>query len=115
MYCLQQFIDGATALIMAMGVGPSLIKNKGRWASGVYEIYCRVCKGKMLELSHLMSRADTNQWLSKNDGFFDTAAGCEPDPEDVAVSEDGDSDRPRAKGAVVDPPAAKRRFLGVLG
>jgi len=38
-----------------------------------------------------MSRADTNQWLSKNDGFFDTAAGCEPDPEDVAVSEDGDS------------------------
>ena len=83
-------IGGATAL-MAMGVDPSLIKNKGRWASDVYEIYCRVCKGKMLELSHLMSRADTNQWLSKNDGFFDTAAGCEPDPEDVAVSEDDDS------------------------
>jgi len=38
-----------------------------------------------------MSRADTNQWLSKNDGFFDTPAGCEPNPEDVAVSEDGDS------------------------
>ena len=83
-------IGGATAL-MAMGVDPSLIKNKGRWASDVYEIYCRVCKGKMLELSHLMSRADTNQWLSKNDGFFDTSAGCEPNPEDVAASEDDDS------------------------
>jgi hypothetical protein len=45
----------------------------------------------MLELPHLMSRADTHQWLSRNDGFFDTAAGCEPRPEDVAVSEDGDS------------------------
>ena len=45
----------------------------------------------MLELSHLMSRAGTNQWLSKNNGFFDTSAGCEPRPEDVAVSEDGDS------------------------
>jgi hypothetical protein len=57
-----------------IGVDPSLIKNKGRWASDAYEIYCRVCKGKMLELSHLTSRADTNQWLSRNDGFFDTAA-----------------------------------------
>ena len=71
---------------------PSLIKNKGRWASDAYEIYCRVCKGKMLELPHLMSRADTDQWLSRNGGFFDTAAGCELGPEeDAAVSDDGDS------------------------
>ena len=79
---------------MSAGVDPSLIKNKGRWASDVYEIYCRVCKGKMLELSHLMSRADTNQWLSRNDGFFDTRAGCELGPEEeVTLSEDdGDSD-----------------------
>ena len=84
-------IGGATAL-MAAGVGPSLIKNKGRWASDVYEVYCRVCKGKILELPHLMPRADTNQWLSRNDGFFDTAAGCELGPEeDAAVSDDGDS------------------------
>ena len=75
-------IGGATELIAA-GVDPSLIKNKGRWASGVYETYCRVCKGKMLELPHLMmSRADTNQWLSRNGSFFDTAAGCELGPED---------------------------------
>ena len=82
-------IGGATALLAA-NVDPSLIKNKGRWASDVYEIYCRVCKGKMLELSHLMSRADTNQWLSRNDGFFDNAAGCELGPEteeEAAVSE----------------------------
>ena len=77
---------------MAAGVGPSLIKNKGRWASDVYEIYCRVCKGKMLELPHLMSRADTTQWLSRNGGFFGTVAGCELGPEeDAAVSDDGGS------------------------
>ena len=83
-------IGGATAL-MSAGVDPSLIKNKGRWASDAYEIYCRVCKGRMLELSHLMSRADTNQWLSRNDGFFDTRAGCELGPEEeVTLSEDDD-------------------------
>ena len=87
-------IGGATAL-MAAGVDPSLIKNKGRWASDVYEVYCRVCKGRMLELSNLMSRADTNQWLSRNDGFFDTRACCCElgTEEEVSLSEeDGDSD-----------------------
>ena len=83
-------IGGATAL-MAAGVDPALIKNKGRWASDIYEIYCRVCKGKMLELSHLMSTADTNQWLSKNDGFFDQKAGFsrgEMDDADVSSGEE---------------------------
>ena len=56
-------------------------------------------KVKMLELSHLMSRADTNQWLSRNDGFFDTSAGCELGPgEEVTLSEDdGDSDSEEAE------------------
>ena len=83
-------IGGATAL-MSMNVNPALIKNKGRWASDIYEIYCRVCKGKMLELSHTMSRADTDQWLSKNDGFWDGAAGMSrQDEDDKEVSDEDD-------------------------
>ena len=70
--------------LMGRRLGPSADEQRA------HEIYCRVCKGKMLELSHLMSRADTNQWLSRNDGFFDNAAGCELGPdteEDSSVSE----------------------------
>ena len=46
----------------------------------------------MLDLPHLMSRADTNQWLSRNDGFFDTAASCELGLEKEAAVSDDDGD-----------------------
>ena len=39
-----------------------------------------------------MSRADTNQWLSRNDGFFDTAASCELGLEKEAAVSDDDGD-----------------------
>ena len=65
----------------------------GRKGPGVTQkTWGRVCKGKMLELPHLRSRADTNQWPSRNDRFFDTAAGCELGPAEEAAVSDGDGD-----------------------
>ena len=67
----------------------------------------------MLELPHLMSRTDTNQWLSRGDGFFfDTAAGCELGPEEEAAvsDDDGDSadeaDEAGAEGGGEDEPSS---------
>ena len=51
------------------------IKNMGRWASDVYLIYSRVCRKRLLTMSADLSRADTQQWLGAEDGFFDAKAG----------------------------------------
>ena len=67
-------IGGATAL-MAAGRTQQDIKNMGRWASDVYLIYSRVCRKRLLTVSADLSRADTQQWLGAEDGFFDAEAG----------------------------------------
>ena len=61
--------------MMAAGVSAEEIKVMGRWASDVYQIYCRVCEGRLLHISQLMATADTTQFIGRGDSFFNAMAG----------------------------------------
>ena len=63
-------ITGATLLFTA-GVTTDEIKTMGRWASGVYRIYCRLSKERLLDLSKRMSNASSTQFLNGADGFME--------------------------------------------
>ena len=67
-------IAGAT-ILMAAGFSQQTIKNMGRWASDVYLIYSRACKHRLLEISEKMAQTRTDQWLGREDGFFDQETG----------------------------------------
>ena len=77
--------------MMAAGVSAEEIKTRGRWASDVYEIYCRVCERRLLEISELMSRVDTNPLIGQGDGFFEAFAGREQE-EGEEMDETGDGE-----------------------
>ena len=63
-------IAGATLLFTA-GVTADEIKTMGRWASGVYRIYCRLSKERLLDLSKRMGNASSTQFLNGADGFME--------------------------------------------
>ena len=63
-------IAGATLLFTA-GVTVDEIKTMGRWASGVYRIYCRLSKERLLDLSKRMSNASSAQFLNGTGGFME--------------------------------------------
>ena len=70
-------IAGAT-LLFAAGVTAEEIKKMGRWRSDIYEIYCRLSKQRLLELSEKMSRTRTTQFINGVEGFFETMLEVEP-------------------------------------
>ena len=47
----------------------------GRWASDVYQVYCRVCEGRLLHISQLMATADTTQLIGRGGKVFSAMAG----------------------------------------
>ena len=49
-----------------------------RWRSDIYEIYCRLSKQRLLDLSEKMSRTKTTQFINGSEGFFDTLLDVEP-------------------------------------
>ena len=87
-------IGGATAMLAA-GNSAEEIKIRGRWASDVYEIYCRVCESRLLEISSKMSNVNTDVFIGRGEGFFNMAAGTTHDANDnvdLEVEGDGDGD-----------------------
>ena len=87
-------IGGATAMLAA-GISAEEIKIRGRWASGVYEIYCRVCESRLLEISSKMSNVNTDVFIGRGEGFFNMAAGTTHDDDGndgAEVEGDGDGD-----------------------
>ena len=64
-------IAGAT-LLFAAGVTAEEIKTMGRWASDVYQIYCRLSKERLLELSKRMGNVKSTQFLNGVDGFMES-------------------------------------------
>ena len=70
-------IAGATLLFKA-GVTAEEIKTMGRWASDVYQIYCRLSKERLLELSEKMANAESTQFINGSIGFFDSVLDFEP-------------------------------------
>ena len=82
-------IGGATALLAA-GVTAEEIRTMGRWVSGVYRIYCRLSKERLLRLSRRMGNSRSTQFLNGADGFFNTEAPAgELDLEEVEQQEQG--------------------------
>ena len=79
-------IGGATAMIAA-GISAEEIKTRGRWASGVYQVYCRVCEGRLLEISRAMSNDRTDSFIGRGDSFFTFAAGANKDSPAVVDTE----------------------------
>ena len=82
-------IGGATAM-MAAGVSAEEIKTRGRWASDVYQIYCRVCEGRLLSVSVLMSKADTTQFIGRGDRFFNAMAGVNDGVDAMDTDDEGE-------------------------
>lgn len=70
-------IAGATLLFRA-GVTADEIKTMGRWASDVYQIYCRLSKERLLELSSKMGNVRATQFINGSVGFFDSLLDFEP-------------------------------------
>ena len=95
-------IGGATAMLAA-GISAEEIKIRGRWASDVYEIYCRVCESRLLEISSKMSNVNTDVYIGRGEGFFNMAAGTTHDGGDVDLEFEGDGDGDTATAAVEDP------------
>ena len=81
-------IAGATLLFSA-GVTADEIKTMGRWASGVYRIYCRLSKERLLDLSKRMSNASSTQFLNGTDGFMEL---LEVEPVEAEVPPSGTDD-----------------------
>ena len=79
-------IGGATAM-MAAGISAEEIKTRGRWASDVYQIYCRVCEGRLLEISRAMSNVRTDSFIGRGDSFFSFAAGANKDSPAIVDTE----------------------------
>ena len=89
--------------MLAAGISAEEIKIRGRWASGVYEIYCRVCESRLLEISSKMSNVNTDVFIGRGEGFFNMAAGTTHDAndnDDLEVEGDGDGDT----GVAVEDP-----------
>ena len=83
-------IAGAT-LLFAAGVTAEVIKKMGRWRSDIYEIYCRLSKQRLFELSEKMSRTRTTQFINGIEGFFDTMLEVEPvEATDAAAGADSE-------------------------
>ena len=87
-------ITGATLLFTA-GVTTDEIKTMGRWASGVYRIYCRLSKERLLDLSKRMSNASPTQFLNGADGFMELL-GVEPVEAEARPSGSDDDRQPDA-------------------
>lgn len=105
-------IGGATAM-MAAGVSAEEIKVMGRWASDVYQIYCRVCEGRLLHISQLMATADTTQFIGRGDSFFNAMAGVNAGSE--TLDSDDESEQTVTGGARACVAAAKARGRGGAG
>jgi hypothetical protein len=67
-------IGGATAALAA-GVPPALIRLMGRWASDVYEVYCRLSVQSALGVGTAISAAMVS---STEDGFHEESLEMQP-------------------------------------
>ena len=75
--------------MLAAGISAEEIKIRGRWASDVYEIYCRLCQSRLLDISRKMSNVNTDVYIGRGEGFFDMAAGTAHDGDAGAGQGDG--------------------------
>ena len=96
--------------MMAAGVSAEEIKVMGRWASDVYQIYCRVCEGRLLHISQLMATADTTQFIGRGDSFFNAMAGVNAGSD--TLDSDDESEQTVTGGARSCVAAAKARGRG---
>ena len=61
----------------------------------MYEIYCRVCESRLLEISSKIPNANTDVFIGRGEGFFNMAAGTTHDDDGnggAEVEGDGDGD-----------------------
>ena len=70
-------ISGAI-MLFRMGVTEEEIKTMGQWASDCYRIYCRLSKGRLLELSQKLGSSQSSQFVNGSRGFLDTLMQFEP-------------------------------------
>lgn len=82
-------IAGAT-LLFAAGIKAEEIQTMGRWCSAVYQIYCRLSKERLLELSRRMGNAKATQFLNGVDGFMESLLEVEPVEDDSGAGQAGD-------------------------
>ena len=84
--------DQAMALLPQAGAGVTAdeIKTMGRWCSAVYQIYCRLSKERLLELSQRMGNAKATQILNGADGFMESLMKVEPVGNDSGTGQVGD-------------------------
>jgi len=78
-------IGGATKLAFK-GVSPLQIQIMGRWASDIYKIYCRRCKGKMISIHQILTSGTDDPDRVESDDWWDSFAAAE------AVDIDDDDD-----------------------
>lgn len=96
-------IAGAT-ILMAAGFSQQTIKNMGRWASDVYLIYARACKHKLLDISEAMSNTRTDQWLGREDAFFNDATGeTDEPPNEEDVESEGEDEEDEGDDSDYEP------------
>ena len=79
-------IGGATKLAY-LNVSPLDIQIMGRWASDIYKIYCRRCKGKLVSIHQLLASHRGDLDNVESDEFFDSFAGCEDEPDSDSEDE----------------------------
>ena len=102
-------IGGATAM-MAAGVSAEEIKTRGRWASDVYQIYCRICEGRLLDVSVMMAKVDTTQFIGRGDAFFNAMAGVNVSTDDMDT-DDEEVTVGGARACVTAKSGSKSRYL----
>ena len=108
-------IGGATAM-MAAGISAEEIKTRGRWASDVYQIYCRVCEGRLLEISKAMSNVRTDSFIGRGDSFFSFAAGANKDlPADVDTEAAGTMDEQANEDELMSEACSDDEEMGEFG
>ena len=108
-------IGGATAM-MAAGISAEEIKTRGRWASDVYQIYCRVCEGRLLEISKAMSNVRTDSFIGRGDSFFSFAAGANKDlPADVDTEAAGTMDEQADEDELMSEAYSDDEEMGEFG
>ena len=57
-YGLHSMRIGAASALFALGCPPMIIQTLGRWASDIYEIYCRAHRHQLVEWTSRLSSAD---------------------------------------------------------
>ena len=71
-------IGGATKMAF-LEVSPMQLQIMGRWASDIYMIYARQCKGKLISLHHLLTKSINEEDFEAPDEQFNLLAATQED------------------------------------